>query len=145
MRWYQGTRRMSPGRQHQGFSGCDGSTLKNASVLFPSACALVSPSASSIFYLLYPVSLFLPPLCVVYLLYICFLTISLLLCICIYRRSSTMLYEAKNSKSRCLIQSSCPVGRGEFSPGGHILIKKGKSQSPLYLLKHLSFCFCQPL
>lgn len=33
---------MSPGRQCRGFSGCDGSTLKNTSVSFPPACALVS-------------------------------------------------------------------------------------------------------
>ncbi len=57
---------MSPGRQRWGFSGCDGSTLKNTSVPFPPACALVSVSLSllpsSIFYLLRPVSSFLYPL-----------------------------------------------------------------------------------
>lgn len=35
---------MSPGRRRRGFSGCDGSTLKNTGVSFPPACALVSPS-----------------------------------------------------------------------------------------------------
>lgn len=35
---------MSPGRRRWGFSGCDGSTLKNTSASFPPACALVSPS-----------------------------------------------------------------------------------------------------
>lgn len=58
-----GQGRMSPGRQGLGFSGCDGSTLKNTGVLFPPACVLVSLSHSispfSIFYLLHLVSLFL--------------------------------------------------------------------------------------
>lgn len=52
---------MSPGRRRWGFSGCDGSTLKNTSASFPPACALVSPSfrPSSIFYVLHLVNVFL--------------------------------------------------------------------------------------
>lgn len=80
-----GPGRMSPGRQRWGFSGCDGSTLKNTGMSFPPACALLSLSLALSHsrhppsFIFYVPSAFLT-LQFLYLLFMCCLTISFPLC-----------------------------------------------------------------